>query len=152
MDFFHNGSHLSRLSLKPYKPFAFKPPISFGKEYQKQATYSSGESLLVASSFFHKKKWTPVDPFQGQALFSWITFPPLKCLSNITKLLYSAGPFVKVVSHLSSPYLCLSEPCPVQTLFLTSRAEDTQYLMCGWTIDFWAFDLLFWLLMTAYFF
>lgn len=74
---------LSRLSLKPYKPFAFKAPISFGKKYQNQANYSPGESLIVASSFFYKKKWTLVDPFQGQALFLWITFPPFKMtLSN----------------------------------------------------------------------
>lgn len=48
------------------------------------------------------------------------------------------------------PFLLLSEPSPVQTWFLTSRAEDSQYLMCGWTIDFWACDLLFWLLMSTY--
>lgn len=133
---------LSRLSLKPYKPFAFKPSISFGKEYQNQANYFQKSLFLWLLVSFTRRN----DPFQGQALFLWMTFPPLKCLFHITELLNSAVPFVQVVSHLSSPFVLLSELSPVQTLFLTSRAEDTQYLMCGYTMDFWVFWLF---LLTA---
>lgn len=119
MDFFHIESHLSRLSLKPYKLSAFKPPISFGKEYHNQANYSLGESLLVASSFFYKKKWTLVDTFQGQALFLWIIFPPLKCLFHITKLLTFSCAFCE--SNITS-FLTLL--IPLWTLSCSNIVSD----------------------------
>lgn len=112
---------LSRLSLKPYKSFAFKPSISFDKEYQNQASYSPEESLLVASSFFYKKKWTSVDPFRGQALFLWNTFPPLKCFFHITKLLTFSCAFY--ASDITSFLTLLT---PLRTFSCSNIVSDTK--------------------------
>lgn len=111
------------------------------------------ESLLVASSFFHRNEemktcWS----FSRPGIIFMDHFSSLKMHLSHNNFSHSHVPFVKVISHLSSPFLLPFEPSPVQTLFLTSSAEDTQYLMCGWIMDFWGFDLLFWLLRTAYFF